>query len=100
MQQVGVANLNLGELDKARGSIQKVLDHGKSRYLVGSHYVMGAILTQLHDFTGAAASFRLFIRESPEGTPGADQLEEKLVAWEKRGLIDDVASLESPRTQN
>ena len=41
-----------------------------------------------------------FMRESPEGTPGADQLEEKLVAWEKRGLIDDVASLESPRTQN
>ena len=26
----GVANLNLGELDKARESIQKVLDHGKS----------------------------------------------------------------------
>ena len=33
----GVANRNLDELDKVRESIQKVLDHGKSRYLVDSH---------------------------------------------------------------
>ena len=74
----GVANLNLGELDKARGAIQEVLDHGKSRYLIGSHYVMGAILTQQRDFSGAAAEFRLFLEASPQGTPVADKLAEKL----------------------
>ncbi len=93
----GVANLNLGELEKARASIQKVLDHGKSRYLVGSHYVMGAILTQMRDFPGAAESFRLFLKASPQDTPVAEKLE---VAWEKRGLIEEVASLESPSIQN
>ena len=96
----GVANLNLGELDKARGAIQKVLDHGKSRYLVGSHYVMGAILTQLRDFSAAADSFRLFLKASPQDTPVADKLEAKLDAWEKRGLIEERASFESPPIQN
>ena len=96
----GVANLNLGGLEKARESIQKVLDHRKSRYLVGSHYVMGAILTQLRDFPGAAAAFRLFLNAAPQDTPVANQLEEKLVAWEKIVLIEDVASLESPSLEN
>jgi len=96
----GVANLNLGELKKARESIQKVLDHRKSRYLVGSHYVMGVILTQLRDFPGAAAAFRLFLNAAPQDTPVANQLEEKLVAWEKIVLIEDVASLESPSLEN
>ncbi len=96
----GVANLNLGALDKARASIQKVLDHSKSRYLIGSHYVMGAILTQLRDFSGAAESFRLFLKVSPQDTKVADQLQEKLANWEKVGLIEDIASLESPRIQN
>ena len=60
-----VANLNLGELDKARESIQKVLEHGKSRYTVGSHYVMGAILTQLRDFSGGGCRVSAF----PKGLP-------------------------------
>ncbi len=54
----------------------------------------------MRDFPGAAAEFRLFLEASPQDTPVSDQLEEKLVAWEKRGLIDEVASLESSSTQN
>lgn len=81
-----VANLQLGRLDRALKSIAAVRESGSKRYLAGSHYVHGAILAQKRDFTGAAREFRNFIALK-SGDKASRELQQRLVAWEKQGLI-------------
>ncbi len=81
-----VANLQLGRLDRALKSITAVRESGSKRYLAGSHYVHGAILAQKKDFTGAAREFRSFIALK-SGDKSSRELQQRLAAWEKQGLI-------------
>lgn len=96
----GVACLNLKKLDSAQASIEKVQAAGPSRFLAGSHYTLGSVFAEKKQYDSAAREFRLFLNAAPQDTPVADQLEAKLVAWEKIVLIEDVASLESPSLEN
>ncbi len=93
-----VANLNLGNLDLAWESIKMVRESGSKRYLFGLHYVRGAILTKRGDFRGAAQEFRRFIALKPEDKT-SKQLEQKLLAWEKHGLIKGVEPLQAIQNQ-
>ena len=61
---------------------------------------MGAILTQLRDFPGAAAALGLFLNASLPDTPVADKLEAKLAFWKKCGLIEDIALVQLSLLQN
>lgn len=81
-----VANLQLGRLDRALKSISAVRESGSKRYLAGSHYVHGAILAQKRDFAGAAREFRNFIALK-SGEKSSQELQQRLAAWEKQGLI-------------
>ena len=81
-----VANLQLGRLDRALKSVTAVRESGSKRYLAGSHYVHGAILAQKKDFAGAAREFRSFIALK-SGDKASQELQQRLAAWEKQGLI-------------
>ena len=91
------ANLNLGRLDLAEQSIQKVRVSKDTRSQSGCHYITGVILAVRGRFEAAAREFHSFLEMVPQGEM-ADQLREKLATWVKEGLIGvtETSSVEAP----
>ena len=89
-----VAGLNLKKLDSAQASIEKVQAAGPSQFLAGSHYILGAVLAEKHQYDSAAREFQLFLQTSP-GEPIESQLKQTLMEWEELGLIKSAGVSES-----
>jgi tetratricopeptide (TPR) repeat protein len=66
-----LAHLQLNEYDAAEKSVQKAVEADWKHENPKTHYLRGAILVKKKDWTGAAASFRAYLRAAPNATDKA-----------------------------
>ena len=66
-----LAHLELKEYDAAEKSAQKAVEADWKQKNPKTHYLRGAILVKKKDWTGAAASFRAYLKADPNATDKA-----------------------------
>ncbi len=63
-----VAKLNLGKLDAAESSANRLIEMDPQHRFVKAEHVLGVILAQKNDYNGAATHIRKFLEAAPPGT--------------------------------
>jgi tetratricopeptide (TPR) repeat protein len=64
----GVANLNLHRLDAAQKSASYLVDKDPNHRMARANYLLGIVLAQKQDWSGAATQLRSYIEHAPPGT--------------------------------
>jgi len=72
-----VAHLQMQEYDAAAKSARQAVEADRKRVNPKTHYLLGAILIQKQDWTGAAESFRAYLKAAPNAAEKA-QVEKTL----------------------
>jgi tetratricopeptide (TPR) repeat protein len=76
----------LGRYDKARHSIQQILDSDNDRRYPGVHVILAVMFTNEKDFASAANEYRRFLELDP-ASPAATRAREHLANWRAAALI-------------
>jgi Tfp pilus assembly protein PilF len=82
----GLANTHLGNLEKARTSLDFVLKSPAAEQYPRTHYLLGEISMQSGELKAAALHFRQYLQLEPESKV-ADVVRKQLDQWEADGLI-------------
>ena len=88
-----LAHLQLKEYDAADKSAQQAVEADLKQANPKTHYLLGAILVQKKDWTGAAESFRAYLKAAPNAT-------DKAYVEKALGQIDQQIRLVQTASQN
>jgi tetratricopeptide (TPR) repeat protein len=88
-----LGHLQLKEYDAAEKSAQQAVDADRKRTNPKTHYLLGAILVQKQNWTGAAESLRAYLKAVPNATDRA-QVEKTL------GQLDQQINRVQPASQD
>ncbi len=91
-----VANFNLGKYDAAEKAARMAVKLDPRHVNPRSNYLLGLVLTEKHDYTGAAAELATYIKFAPNA-PDLAQAKEELGRLEKLGVTKS-ADANPPRS--
>jgi tetratricopeptide (TPR) repeat protein len=93
-----LAHLQLKEYDAAAKSAQQAVEADRKQANPKTHYLLGAILIQKQDWTGAAENFRAYLKAVPNA-PDKTQVEATLGQLDRQISRPQTASADSAAQQ-
>ena len=93
-----LGHLELRQYEAAEKSAQQAVDADKKQANPKTHYLLGAILVQKKDWSGAADSFRAYLKAAPDATDKA-QVEKTLALLDQQMSQVQTAAPESAAQQ-
>jgi tetratricopeptide (TPR) repeat protein len=90
-----LANYRLGNMEQAEKSARKAETLGAQRTFPQVSLLLGVMLANRHDYSGAADHFRSYLKATPTA-PNADRVRQQLAEVEKLGAADSKAEAVLP----
>ena len=82
----GIANVNLGNLEKARDSLETVLTSPEAEHFPRTHYLLGSISAQSGETDKAVLYYRQYLDLEPDSR-AAEVVRQQLEQWADQGGI-------------
>jgi tetratricopeptide (TPR) repeat protein len=78
-----VANFNLKQLEAAEKSVRQAIEHDSAHEIPRAESLLGSILANRGDLTGAITQFKKYLEHSPKA-PDADNVRQQIASLERR----------------